>query len=187
MRLSLRLKAALALFAAAVVLLAAQAVGVRTLAEAQEERLIRSIIDDDMRNLLQSWRDAPDTLPPLDPAVGVRVSQEGGQWFALPRSMATLPEGVHEVTVGSREVHLAVARFGGERVVRAYDYSVIERHFRDGMDALMAATAIFLLPSVWLAYWLSGLLVRQVRGLAHRVRALRSGAASASSATSCSS
>jgi signal transduction histidine kinase len=47
------------------------------------------------------------------------------------------------------------------------------------MDALLLGTAFFVLPSIWLAYWLSGLLVRQVGGLAQQVRALRSGAASA--------
>jgi signal transduction histidine kinase len=179
MRPSLRLKAALALFAAAIVLLAAQAIGVRKLAESQEERLIRSIIDDDMRNLLQSYRDEPASLPPIDPVVGARVSQEGGQWFALPASLAALPEGVHEVELGGREVHVAVARFGAERIYRSYDYSAFEKTFRDGMDALLLGTAIFVLPSIWLAYWLSGLLVRQVGGLARQVRALRSGAASA--------
>jgi signal transduction histidine kinase len=179
MRPSLRLKAALALFAAAIVLLAAQAIGVRKLAESQEERLIRSIIDDDMRNLLQSYRDEPASLPPIDPVVGARVSQEGGQWFALPASLASLPEGVHEVELGGREVHVAVARFGAERIYRSYDYSAFEKTFRDGMDALLLGTAIFVLPSIWLAYWLSGLLVRQVGGLARQVRALRSGAASA--------
>jgi signal transduction histidine kinase len=179
MRPSLRLKAALALFVAAVVLLAAQAIGVRTLAEAQEERLIRAIIEDDMRNLLQSWRDEPETLPPLDPVVGARVSQEGGQWFALPASLASLPPGVHEVRIKGHEVHVAVARFGDERIYRTYDYSAFEKHFKDGMDALLIGTAVFVLPSIWLAYWLSGLLVRQVGGLAKQVRALRSGAASA--------
>jgi signal transduction histidine kinase len=178
MRPSLRLKAALALFAAAIALLAAQAIGVRQLAESQEERLIRSIIDDDMRNLLQSYRDEPASLPPVDPVVGARVSQEGGQWFALPASLASLPEGVHEVELGGREVHVAVARFGAERIYRSYDYSAFEQKFRDGMDALLIGTAIFVLPSIWLAYWLSGLLVRQVGGLARQVRALRSGAAS---------
>jgi signal transduction histidine kinase len=179
MRLSLRLKAALALFAAAIALLAAQAAGVRKLAESQEERLIRSIIDDDMRILLQSYRDEPSSLPPVDPAVGARVSQEGGQWLALPASLASLPVGVHEVDLGGREVHVAVARFGAERIYRSYDYSAFERKFRDGMDTLLIGTAIFVLPSIWLAYWLSGLLVRQVGGLARQVRALRSGAASA--------
>jgi signal transduction histidine kinase len=178
MRTSLRLKAALALFVAAVVLLVGQAAGVRSLAEAQEERLIRAIIDDDMQNLLQSWRDEPDTLPPIDPVMGARVSQEGGQWFALPPSLATLPVGVHEVEIAGREVHVAVARFGAERIYRSYDYSAVEQKFRDGMDAILLLTAIFVLPTVWLAYWLSGLLVRQVGGLARQVRALRSGAAS---------
>lgn len=179
MRPSLRVKAALALFVAAIVLLAAQAAGVRSLAEAQEERLIRAIIDDDMRNLLQSWREEPDTLPPVDPAMGARVSQEGGQWFALPPSLATLPEGVHEVEIDGREVHVAVAHFGAERIYRSYDYSAFEKRFRDGMDTILIVTAIFVLPSIWLAYWLSGLLVRQVGGLARQVRALRSGASSA--------
>jgi signal transduction histidine kinase len=178
MRLSLRLKAALALFTAGIALLAVQAVGVRTLAEAQEERLIRAIIEDDMHNLLQSWRDEPETLPPMDPVMKARVSQEGGEWFALPASLASLPEGVHEVELKGHEVHVAVARFGSERIYRSYDYSAFEKKFRDGMDMLLIGSALFVLPSIWLAYWLSGLLVRQVRGLAQQVRALRSGAAS---------
>jgi signal transduction histidine kinase len=179
MRPSLRLKAALALFVAAIVLLAAQAAGVRSLAEAQEERLIRAIIEDDMRNLLQAWREEPETLPPIDPVMGARVSQEGAQWFALPPSLARLPVGVHEVEIDGREIHVAVAHFGAERIYRSYDYSAFEKKFRDGMDTILIVTAIFVLPSIWLAYWLSGLLVRQVRGLAHQVRALRSGAGSA--------
>jgi len=178
MRPSLRLKAALALFVAAMALLAAQAIGVRTLAEAQEERLINAIIEDDMRNLLQSYRDEPDSLPPMDPAMGARVSQEGGQWLDLPPSLATLPEGVHELMLAGREVHVAVARFGSDRIYRTYDYSAFEKHFKDGMNALLLGSAVFVLPSIWLAYWLSGLLVRQIRGLARQVRALRSGAAS---------
>jgi signal transduction histidine kinase len=47
------------------------------------------------------------------------------------------------------------------------------------MNMLMFATALFALPTVWLAYWLSGLLVRQVGSLARQVTDLRSGAASA--------
>jgi signal transduction histidine kinase len=156
-----------------------QTLGVRALAESQEERLVHSIIADDVRNLLQSYRDEPGSLPPLDPVVGARVSQEGGQWFDLPASLASLPEGVHKVPVGGRDIHVAVVRFGGERVYRAYDYGVYEGHFKDGIDTLTIVAAMFVLPSVWLAYWLSGVLVRQVGGLARQLRALRSGAASA--------
>ncbi|HEY1228749.1 MAG TPA: sensor histidine kinase, partial [Ramlibacter sp.] len=113
MRRSLRLKVALAFLAATVVLLAAQALGVRALAEAQEERLIRSVIADDMHDLLASYRADPASLPPLDAKVGAHLSQEGGQRLALPASLAGLPDGVHEVIVDGREVHVAVAPFKG--------------------------------------------------------------------------
>ncbi|GAB3468708.1 HAMP domain-containing sensor histidine kinase [Massilia terrae] len=178
MRRSLRLKVALAFFATAIVLLGAQALGVRALAEAQEERLIRSVIADDMHDLLASYQAEPASLPPLDPRVRAHRSQEGGARMALPPSLAGLADGVHEVIVEGREVHVAVAGFKGERIYRLYDYSAYERHFREGINLLMVGTGVFVLAAVWLAYWVSGVLVRQVAGLAQQVRAMRSGAAS---------
>lgn len=97
----------------------------------------------------------------------------------LPASLASLPAGVHEVIVDGREIHVAVATFGGERIYRVYDYSAYERHFKDAINALMIGTGMFALLTIWLAFWLSGLLVRQVASLARQVQALRSGAASA--------
>jgi signal transduction histidine kinase len=41
----------------------------------------------------------------------------------------------------------------------------------------MMGTGIFVLAAIWLAYWVSGLLVRQVAGLAQQVKAMRSGEA----------
>ena len=75
MRRSLRFKVALAFFATTIVLLITQALGVHALAESQEERLIRSVIGDDMRDLLESYRTAPASLPPLEPRLHAYVSQ----------------------------------------------------------------------------------------------------------------
>lgn len=83
MRRSLRFKVALAFVAATIALLVAQALGVHALAESQEERLIRSVIADDMRDLLESYRTDPASLPPLDPLLHAYVSQEGGLRIAL--------------------------------------------------------------------------------------------------------
>lgn len=174
---SLRLKVALGLFAAAIVLLAAQAAAVRTLAEAQEERLIEAIIADDMHNLLEAYRADPAMLPPVDPQLRVRVSRERGVNVTLPPSAAGLPPGVHEITDGGHEVHVAVAMLGRERLFRLYDFGAYEQRFRDSMNLLLAGTALFVLPAIWLAYALSGILVRQVAGLAQQVRALRAGTA----------
>lgn len=179
MQLSLRRKVALAFSVVTVLLLLAQALGVRVLAEAQEERLIGSVIADDMREMMASYRASPANLPPLAPGLKVRVSQEGGLQIALPASLANLSEGVHEVVIGGREIHVAVAALGQERIYRLYDYSAYERHFKDAINALMVGTGIFALLSVWLSLWLSGLLVRQVSNLSQQVQALRSGAASA--------
>lgn len=178
MRRSLRFKVALAFFAATIVLLVAQALGVHALAESQEERLIQSVIADDMRDLLESYQTDPASLPPLDPRLHAYVSQEGGLRLALPESLASLNSGVHEVMIGGREIHVAVGRLRDARIYRVYDYSTYERHFKDGMNALTIGTGIFVLAAIWLAYWLSGLLVRQVAGLARQVKALRSGAES---------
>jgi signal transduction histidine kinase len=175
MRRSLRFKVALAFFAATIVLLVAQALGVRALAEAQEERLIRSVIADDMGDLLETYRIDPASLPPLDPRPHAYVSQEGGLRIAIPASLASLGSGVHEVLLSGREIHVAVAAFRDARIFRIYDYSAYERHFKHGMNALTIGTGVFVLAAIWLAYWVSGLLVRQVAGLASQVKALRSG------------
>ena len=55
MRNSLRFKVALFFSVLTIALLVAQALGVRTLAEAQEERLITALIHDDMTNVLKSY------------------------------------------------------------------------------------------------------------------------------------
>jgi signal transduction histidine kinase len=179
MRPSLRLKVALGLFAAAIVLLAAQAIGVRALAEAQEERLIQAIIEDDMRNLVQAYRADPATLPVPDPELHLRISRERGVTTRFPAWCASLPVGVHEVIIDEREVHVAVAMFGSERLFRLYDFSSYERQFRDSLNWLLGGTALFVLPAMWLAYALSGFLVRQVAGLAQQIRDLRAGTVSA--------
>ena len=175
MRHSLRRKVALAFSAAAIVLLAAQALGVRALAESQEERLIDSIIADDIGDLTRRYENNLASLPPLDPRLHARVSQEVGAPVALPAELASLPHGTHEVMVDGREIHVAVDDFHGERIFRVYDYSTYERHFKDAINALMAVTVLFALCAIWIAFWVSGLLVRQVACLARQVQTLRGG------------
>lgn len=162
MQYSLRRRIALAGAAAAILLLVAQALGVRALAEAQEERLISAVIGDDLREILQSYQAHPASIPPLDPLLGARVSQETGEYMALPPELASLKEGTHEVIVDGREIHVAVVNFRDERIYRVFDYSAYERHFKDAISALMVVTGVFSLLAIWLAFWLSGFLMRQL-------------------------
>ncbi|MFM0732679.1 HAMP domain-containing sensor histidine kinase [Paraburkholderia sediminicola] len=176
---SLRFKVALVFSALTIVLLVAQALGVKALAEAQEERLITALIADDMASVLKSWRSDPTLVPPLDPQIDGHVSTGGRVSVSLPASVKDLPNGTHEIIVKGREIHVAIAPFGHARVYRIYDFSAYEQRFRQVIDALMFGTGVFALLAFWLAFALSGLLVRQVAGLAHQVKALRLGASSA--------
>lgn len=177
-RRSLRIKVALGFSALTILLLVAQALGVKALAEAQEERLIAALIADDMSSLLQTWRSYPALVPPFDSRLGGHVSPGGRVNITLPESVKDLRNGTHEIIVGGREIHVAVAPFGNARLYRIYDFSSYEQRFRQVIDALMIGTGMFALLAFWLAFGLSGLLVRQVAGFARQVSALRLGTAS---------
>ena len=179
MRTSLRAKVALAFSAATIVLLIGQALGVKAIAESQEKQLIDSLIVDDMREQMQAYRADTAHIPPLDVRLGAHVSQEGGLKVMLPTALKGIQNGIYEVSIGGREIHLAVTDFEARRIYRIFDYSAYERHFKSVINALMVGTSGISLLTIWLAFWLSGLLVKQIAGLARQVKALRSGQSSA--------
>lgn len=172
-RRSLRFKVALVFSALTIVLLVAQALGVKTLAEAQEEKLIAALIHDDIADALQGYRANPALLPPFDVRMKGYVSAADRASVTLPASVRNLPDGTHEIIVEGREIHVAMVPFGATRLYRVYDFSAYEQRFKRVINALMAGTGVFALLTIWLAFGLSGLLVRQVAGLARQVKALR--------------
>ncbi len=175
-RYSLRLKVTLVFSALTILLLVFQALGVKTLAEVQEEKFISALIADDMRSLIQDYHMNPKRVPPLDPHISGRVSQDDRTHISLPASVKDLSIGTHEIIVNGQEIHVAIASFNHTRIYRIYDFSAYEKHFKKTINALMAGTGVFSLLTVWLAFGLSGILVRQVAGLARQVKAFRLGA-----------
>lgn len=175
MRNSLRFKVALFFSVLTIALLVAQALGVRALAEAQEERLIAALIRDDMASVLKSYQANPALLPPFDIRMNGYVSSADRARIALPETVRNLPFGTHEVTIDDREIHVAIASMGTARLYRVYNFNVYEKHFKEVINALMGGTGIFALLTIWLSFGLSGLLVRQVAGLAEQVKTRRLG------------
>lgn len=175
MRRSLRFKVALVFSLLTIALLLAQALGVRTLAEAQEERLIAALIHDDMASVLKSYQADPKLRPRFDAGLNGYVSLSDRTPVALPAAVKGLSAGIHEIIIGGREIHVAIVELGTARIYRVYDFSAYERHFKEVINALMAGTGIFALLTIWLSFGLSGLLVRQVAGLARQVAKLKLG------------
>lgn len=174
-RLSLRVKVALGIAFLAVLLLVAQAAVIRIFAEQEEEKLISSLIADDMIALARNYRALPATLPVLDPEFDGYVSSDEGEHIALPLWVAHLPGGVHPIAVDGRGLHVAIQPFDGHRLYRIYDFSDYERRFRRVINALMTGTGAFALLTVWLAFRLSGLLVRRIVKVAEQVEVMRDG------------
>ena len=179
MRRSLRFKVALVFSLLTIALLLAQALGVRTLAEAQEERLIAALIQDDMASVLKSYKTDLKLMPRFDAGANGYVSFANGVRIALPASIERLGTGIHEIIVDGREIHVAIVEFNAARLYRIYDFSAYERHFKAVINALMAGTGVFALLTIWLSFGLAGLLVRQVAGLARQVSQLQIGKSTA--------
>jgi len=173
---SLRFKVALFFSVLTIALLLAQALGVRTLAEAQEERLITALIGDDIASVLKSYEANPSLRPPFDMRMNGYVSGADHRLIALPTTVRDLPFGTHEIIIDGREIHVAIAPLGTARLYRIYNFSIYEQHFKEVINALMAGTGVFALLTIWLSFGLSGLLVRQVAGLARQVKTFRPGA-----------
>lgn len=171
---SLRFKVAVVFSVLTIALLVAQALGVRTLAETQEERLITALVEDDMASVTKAYRADSALLPPFDSRLRGYVSSADRSPVALPESVAALPDGVHEIILSGREIHVAAVPFGDARLYRVYNFSAYEQRFKRVIDALMAVTGLFALLTIWLAFGLSGLLVRQIAGLASQVKTLGS-------------
>ncbi|MEM5405700.1 HAMP domain-containing sensor histidine kinase [Paraburkholderia unamae] len=179
MRNSLRFKVALFFSVLTIALLVAQALGVRALAEAQEERLIAALIRDDMASVIKSYQANPALLPPFDVRLNGYVSSADRMPIALPETVRTLPFGTHEIIIDDREIHVAIASMGTARLYRVYNFNIYEKHFKEVINALMGGTGIFALLTIWLSFGLSALLVRQVAGLARQVKTLRLGESAA--------
>jgi signal transduction histidine kinase len=171
---SLRFKVAVVFSLLTIALLVAQALGVRALAEAQEERLITALIDDDVASVVKAYRSDPALMPAFDAHMKGYVSAADRLPVALPATVEALPDGVHEIILDGREIHIAAVPFGAARLYRVYNFSAYERRFKDVVDALMAVTGLFAVLTIWLAFALSGLLVRQMSGFAKQVKALGS-------------
>lgn len=174
-RFSLRFKVALGISLFTIVLLMAQALGVRALEEQQEEKFIDQMVNDEMVHLIQDYRADPRMLPPFNPVLNGYVTRYDAR-VVVPAGLQQLTPGIHEVTTDGRELHVAIVPFGHARLYRVYDFSRYERRLKEFIELLLLGTGAFALLTTWLSFSLSGLLIKQLASLTQQVRRFRQGA-----------
>ena len=175
-KLGLRLRAALVV--ALVCLLAVGALGVSLFAASEdlEEALIQELVQNEMDYLVMRHRQDPGFMPQQAASFQSYIVKAPGDREKLPRTMRELAPGYHETFIEGEEFQVLVREAGGVRYYVAYEVGPYEQREQSFKLLVWVAMATATLVSLALGYWLSGVLVSQVTGLAHQVGSLEPGA-----------
>ncbi len=142
----------------------AQAVALFAANEEQEEDLIDEVVNTAL--------DGVTTQPANQPAqalarhLSLYHAPIGSAPAGMPAPLLKLPAGNHEWITGDTEYHVGIRDRAGERFYLLYDATEHEERLAYLLWVLVIGAVIVSLFSLWLGYWISGALVRQLEQLA---------------------
>ena len=166
-----------ALVVALVCLLAVGALGITLFSASEdlEEALIQELVQNEMNYLAMRHRQDPGFVP--QPAANFQSYIVNGpaDLEKLPGPMRALAVGYHEMYIAHEEFQVLVREADGVRYYVAYEVGLYEQREQSFKLLVWIAVLTAALVSLALGYWLSGVLVAQVTGLARRVGSLEPG------------
>ena len=174
-RLDLRQRIALAIALACTAVVAALGLTLRTASEEMEEALVHQIVSEEVDHLIDRYRKSPDYLPAPGPNLQYYIVRSGEDEGRVPPEFLGLGPGNHEIGSGPNERHVAVRRVDGVRFIVTYDSGQHEEREAAFGELLLLSLATVILVAIGLAYWLGGVLTRQLTELAQRVSHLAPG------------
>jgi signal transduction histidine kinase len=174
---SLGLRLRIALTVALVCLLVVGALGVTlyTASENLEDALMQQLVDGEMDYLVERHRQDPGFVP--QPAANFQnyIVRGPEDRERLPAHMRELGVGYHEAFVGEEEFEVLVREANGVRYYIAYEVGLYEQREQSFKILVWITVLAAAFVSLALGYWLSGVLVSQVTGLAREVSDLKPG------------
>jgi signal transduction histidine kinase len=156
-----------AMFALLVVLI--QAALVVFITDAQEEEFIEHILGEEMPRLRDAYRAFGSPALPRGELLKGYVRGPGDDEAVVPLQLRALGVGDHVIHRDGKEFHVHVREDGDDRFYLVYDATRHETRMRKFAFYLLAAVLSAGAVVGLAAYWLSGVLVRQVSDLARRV------------------
>lgn len=141
-----------------------QAVALFAASEEQEEDLIDEVVNTALDGVISQQVDHPGV--PLPPHLTMYRAPIGTAPAGLPPPLLKLRAGNHEWFKGDTEYHVGIREHAGERFYLLYDTTEHEERLSYLLWALVIGAVIVSLLSMWLGYWISGALVRQLEQLA---------------------
>lgn len=175
-RFGLRLRVALTLALTCTLVVAALGITLYTASEELEDTLVEELVQGEINYLAQRYRENPQ-LPPQSGGSHIRtyVVRTPSEEAALPEYLRGLKGGEHEVLRGPKEFHVAVRNAENARLYVVYDVGLHDQRISDFKLLIVMSLIAITLVSLALGYWLSGVLVKQVTDLAHRVNTMSPG------------
>lgn len=168
----MRLRVALAFVLACIFVVGALGITLYTASEEMENALVEKLVAEEINYLVDRYRENPQLAPQSSSNLKVYIVQTPADEAELPRYLRNLSVGQHEIVRGGEEFHIAVRDVDGARLYLAYDIGLHEQRVSRFKLLLVLSLLAVALISLWLGYWLSGVLVRQITDLARRVNRL---------------
>jgi signal transduction histidine kinase len=168
-----RVAAGVALFTILVVTVHASILFVAT--QNQEKRFIEHYVAHEMQEVVETYGRNPNFKPSQVFEFRIFILPSGTSWTSLPQYLRPLGIGVHHVHGDDVDWHVQVLDNDGVRFIVAYDVHFHDVRLHEFAALLVLSVATAALVSLWLGYWLAGMLTRPVSALAQRVSSLKQG------------
>ncbi len=172
--LRVRVAAAVAITCFAVV--GALALTLYTASEELEETLVDQIVSEEMDFLVRHHREHPGIARDPGPNVQYYAVRTAEDLQRVPETLRLLGAGRHEIGQGMDEQHVAVRIVDGMRFIVAYDAGPHEIREQQFKQLILFALVTIMFVAAAIGYWISGLITRQITGLAARVAGMDPGA-----------
>ena len=173
----LRLRVALVLALACLLVSATLGITLYAASEEMEDALVRQILDEEMEFLVQRHRDEPGYVPTQGSNLKSYIVRNAQEQAQVPELIRGFGPGIHEIFVGIEETEVLVREVAGTRYVVAYEVGLHQTRERSFKILVVIAVVVAELAALGLGYWLSGLLVAQITNLARAVGRLHPGEA----------
>ena len=166
---SMRMRVAVSLAALTLFFILIQSSVLLLMLNRKEDEFIDAQLAAQIEYSIDVWRKSPGAAFPNAPDMWLYRIAYGEKGDDVPLGFASLEVGNHEVSIGSKEYHVAVREEDGARYILAYDVKDHDVRLDELLIITFASSATLGLLTLIAGYLLAGRLTSRLQGLARRV------------------
>jgi len=163
---SMRLRIAVSLAALALVVILVQSLWLLSLLDDKEEHFIEGQLNAQIEYSMAVWQESPGAAFPNTPAMWLYRVDKKQNNGGVPPTFSSLPVGMHEIYLGSKEYYVAVREDENARYILAYDIADHESRLTSLIWLTFAGSLLLGLLTLIAGYLLAGRLTRRLDRLA---------------------